>query len=359
MLFNSESKIFRYGDETDILKEFFKLRLDLYSLRKDYMLTSLQKEIEILVNKVKFIQAIIDESLKINRVKRKILIKALVNFGLKPKSVIDTIMQKFALIGQQAHNKPIKAVIEQDGNNDGDEERKDPAMEEDEALAEGEVSAKEFDYLLSMPMWSLTEEKVEQLIKLMNEKKMQYDILKKKAPTDLWTDDLDAFKVELDKVWEQEEKDRLKNGGVKNEGKKGKRKAANNPPARKKNQPEQEPENKPKPKPKSKKGKNPKSAAESQASTPKKKNTDDMTLRERMMANFSKDMKMPTSLFSGKQGLNAAQHEAKKLGGGIKRRADETTIFKELNSLANLGDQEDDSVEEFKMPQRIDLTQRR
>ena len=76
------------------------------------------------------------------------------------------------------------------------------------------------------------------------------------------------------------------------------------------------------------------------------------------MANFDKNMKMPTSLFSGKQGLTAAQHEAKKLGPGQKRGAAETTIFKELNDMANLGDE--DSEEEFKMmPPRLDLTQRR
>ena len=80
-------------------------------------------------------------------------------------------MQKFALIGQQANKKPIKAVVEHDDENDGGEERKDAALDEEEELAEGEVSAKEFDYLLSMPMWSVTEEKVEQLIKLMNEKR--------------------------------------------------------------------------------------------------------------------------------------------------------------------------------------------
>ena len=43
----------------------------------------------------------------------------------------------------------------------------------------------------------------------------------------LWKEDLDNFQVVLDQVWEQEEKDRLKHGGVKNDGKrKGKKKAA-------------------------------------------------------------------------------------------------------------------------------------
>jgi hypothetical protein len=32
-------------------------------------------------------------------------------------------------------------------------------------VVEGEVSSKDYDYLLSLPIWSLTEEKVEELIR--------------------------------------------------------------------------------------------------------------------------------------------------------------------------------------------------
>ena len=42
----------------------------------------------------------------------------------------------------------------------------DMSMENDD-----EISPREYDYLLSMPMWSVTEERVEALIKQMNDKK--------------------------------------------------------------------------------------------------------------------------------------------------------------------------------------------
>jgi DNA topoisomerase-2 len=41
-----------------------------------------------------------------------------------------------------------------------DEEEKADA---DEQVAEGEISPKEYDYLLTMPLWSLSDEKVEEL----------------------------------------------------------------------------------------------------------------------------------------------------------------------------------------------------
>ena len=79
VMFNSAQKIYKYGDETDILKEFFDQRQGLYSMRKQYMLARLSKEYEILVNKVNFIRAVNSETLKINRVKRKVLIKAMID----------------------------------------------------------------------------------------------------------------------------------------------------------------------------------------------------------------------------------------------------------------------------------------
>ncbi len=85
------------------MKEFFGQREALYSRRKEYMLARLSKDYEILVNKVKFIQGVIAESLKINKVKRKILVKNMVDFGLKPMSEIHAIMLKFAQVGPQAH----------------------------------------------------------------------------------------------------------------------------------------------------------------------------------------------------------------------------------------------------------------
>ena len=180
------------------------------------MLAKLQKEYEILVNKVKFIQGIISENLCINRVKRKVLIRKLIAFELKPMSEIVAIMDKFLNVGHNTQSKAIKTAA--DGAGQADEPSGDIAVEEED-LAEGEVSPKEFDYLLSMPMWSVTEERVDQLLKQMRDKKFDHDTLYEKSAQQLWTTDLDDFMIELEKVWAHDEADRLKHGGVKIEGK--------------------------------------------------------------------------------------------------------------------------------------------
>lgn len=81
------------------------------------------------------------------------------------------------------------------------------------------MPAKDFEYLLGMPMWSVTEERVNQLVKQMNEKKTEHDALNVKHIHALWTEDLDAFMLELKKIWTKEEEERERLGGVKTGGK--------------------------------------------------------------------------------------------------------------------------------------------
>ena len=74
-------------------------------------------------------------------------------------------------------------------------------------------------------MWNLTEEKIEELTKQMNQKREEHATLKKLHPFQLWEQDLDEFLLELDKYEEQEEKDRLAVKSVKNTGKAQRKKA--------------------------------------------------------------------------------------------------------------------------------------
>ena len=82
-----------------------------------------------------------------------------------------------------------------------------------------------------MPLWSLTFERVEDLLKSKDAKLKDIDILTKIPANDLWINDMSEFVLELEAVEEQEEQDRL--GGLKIKrkapvGNKGKGKNKNN-----------------------------------------------------------------------------------------------------------------------------------
>lgn len=149
VLFTRYHKICRYDTEIDIMKEFFSYRKELYDMRKEYMLGKLQQEYEILFNKVKFIQAVIANKILIQGKKRALIMEQCKDHALKTWPELIAIMQKFikneAVKSRVAKNSGDKA--ESDGEErDGNEERKE----------EGAIKQSDYDYLLKMPLWSLS-----------------------------------------------------------------------------------------------------------------------------------------------------------------------------------------------------------
>ena len=86
-----------------------------------------------------------------------------------------------------------------------------------------------------------------------------------------------------------------------------------------------------------------------------------MSMFERMKLKFGKDMPISSSIFTGKEGLTAKQHEAYKRGPGHKRAPDETNIFKELNQMQNslYSDNEEEEVKYTAAIEPLDMGKRR
>jgi len=56
----------------------------------------------------------------------------------------------------------------------------------------------DYNYILNMSLWSLTNEKRDALLKLRDEKAEELRILRSKTPPYLWKEDLDKLVAELD-----------------------------------------------------------------------------------------------------------------------------------------------------------------
>ena len=188
----------------DIMKEFFKEREELYHMRKEFLLAQLQRDYEILLNKVKFIQAVIAGEIKINKQKRKSIMQQCVKYGLKTWTQLQEIMLKFI------KSEKVKSRAIRNTSNEENAEKPDNGDESEEGMAndetkDDEMPSKEYDYLLSMPLWSLTEERVDDLIKQMNNKKNEHDSLQKRHIFDLWNEDLTNMLKVLTQIEEKEE----------------------------------------------------------------------------------------------------------------------------------------------------------
>ena len=75
-------KLMIFENTSDIIKYFVKFRLDYYHKRKQFLLDKLNKELKILSNRGRFIKAIIDGKLKVNNVSKAIIIEGIESMNL-------------------------------------------------------------------------------------------------------------------------------------------------------------------------------------------------------------------------------------------------------------------------------------
>ena len=57
----------------------------------------------------------------------------------------------------------------------------------------GGKTKKNYDYLIKMPIYNLTKEKFEELMKQRDEAQLELDTLLKKPETEMWLDDIEQF----------------------------------------------------------------------------------------------------------------------------------------------------------------------
>uniref|UniRef100_A0A8C2TNK3 DNA topoisomerase 2 n=1 Tax=Coturnix japonica TaxID=93934 RepID=A0A8C2TNK3_COTJA len=182
VLFDHMGCLKKYETVQDILKEFFDLRLHYYSLRKEWLAGMLGAESTKLNNQARFVLEKIQGKITIENRSKRDLIQMLVQRGYE--------------------SDPVKAWKEA--------QEKEPQNPNDDASsASGSTSGPDFNYILNMSLWSLTKEKVEELIKQRDSKERELNDLKRKSASDLWKEDLAAFVEELEVLEAQERDDIL------------------------------------------------------------------------------------------------------------------------------------------------------
>lgn len=81
--------------------------------------------------------------------------------------------------------------------NENDNENRDDE-DDDSGLP---VPAKEYDYLLSMPLWALSQEKVNALLNQKESKQNEIFLLEKMKIEDIWINDMEEFLRVLDVIF--------------------------------------------------------------------------------------------------------------------------------------------------------------
>lgn len=188
VLFDENGCLRRYETVNEILKEFYNLRSKLYVKRKEYMEGMLGAEACKLDNIARFIMEKIEGKIKVENLK---------------KAEICRILKERKYDADPIAKWKKKIAKEQGYEEDAQQAQGDGAEEE----ADSPNSDKhDYDYLLGMPIWNLTMEKKDEILKQQKQKGEELARLKAKTPNQLWLDDLEQFLQELDK-YETKEKD--------------------------------------------------------------------------------------------------------------------------------------------------------
>lgn len=170
-------KIIRYKTPEQIANEFFPVRLDLYCDRKSVLESSLEFAAALTRNKARFIEMVSAEKIDLlrGRKSKEAAIAMLEDMKFSKLSELDSIKMNNAV----AKRRSAEVVF--DGSKVGDENQKEA----------------EYDYLLNMPLSSLTSEKIESL----NDEATRTDEKLKKIQNtraeDLWNEDLDRLEPYL------------------------------------------------------------------------------------------------------------------------------------------------------------------
>ena len=168
-LFNAEDKLKKYDNVNDIIDDYYKTRYEMYQTRKDYMILALERELLLLSNKAKYIVENLEGTIDLRKKKKEEVIKMLKD---KQYNIID--------------------------------------------------DDKEYKYLTKMTMDSVTEENVEKLFKEKGEKEKELETIKTTSINQMWSSELDNLKSLY--IEYKESRQRLMDGGEKNEKAKLKKK---------------------------------------------------------------------------------------------------------------------------------------
>lgn len=140
VLYNADKKLKKYKNISDILEEFYHIRLGVYEKRRLYLIDELTREINILEDKYKYIELIIADKLILRNKKKQILVEELETLGFR--KVKDN-----------------------------------------------------YDYLLRMELLSQTKEKVEELRKKYEDKLKEVKYLKSTTNKEMWKKELLELKT--------------------------------------------------------------------------------------------------------------------------------------------------------------------
>ena len=162
-LYNENNKLMNFKSAEDILKYYYEKRLHYYELRRQNLIKIKEQEVLMASTRARFILDVINEKIKIRNIPKREVIAQL-----------DKLEYPLMIDG---------SLVEQDKLT--------------QTQIDDDVGS--YDFLISMPIYSLTKEKVEELLKEKEKHIQELETLRQKTDKILWEEDLAVFENEYKK----------------------------------------------------------------------------------------------------------------------------------------------------------------
>ena len=156
-VFNRNGTIQKFDNAEEIISQWYEFRLEKYIIRKNYIIGKLTNELNLLEYKAKFIKYVLDKKIIVFKQKREAIIKKIEDFKFPKLST-------------------------------GKEE-------------------KSYDYITNLSLFSLTEEKIEDLNEKLENKEEELAKVKKTSEKEMWIKELNEFKEAYKKWFDKKTKD--------------------------------------------------------------------------------------------------------------------------------------------------------
>merc|ERR1719469_1478439 len=176
----------KYETPEEILEDFYELRLKYYGKRKKYQEGMVGAESSRLSNQARFILEKCDGTVRVENKKKKLMISELTRRDYDSDPV-------------KAWKKAQLSATEALDESQNEESENENDVDEDE-----DVTGPDYDYLVGMPMWNLTEEKKNAILKNRDEKQAELKKLQGTSKEAMWETDLETFLAKLDEVETEE-----------------------------------------------------------------------------------------------------------------------------------------------------------
>ena len=163
-LYDENNKLKNFKSPEAILEYYYTHRLNYYELRRQNIINNLEQDLFLLSTKARFILDVINDDVKIRNIPKAEVIKQLET--LKYPKMVNSILTNMDKMSEKQRN---------------------------------DSSYGSYDFLIGMPIYNLTKEKVDDLLKEKENLEATLTLMKSKTDKILWEEDLKLFEGEYKK----------------------------------------------------------------------------------------------------------------------------------------------------------------